>query len=139
MAVRHHSTGQTFLTDKCFRVPWQSTQSNKRLVHRQPSKPPISEVPIASKEYVWQETFRFGHRQDCMLTRYVDNRLLIIPKEFFRQHQWQILCDLFFYDYPVELEPEPGMDFLGLRIDVTTGTVIYIQPDQQISTFSSQH
>jgi hypothetical protein len=74
-----------------------------------------------------------------MLTRYVDNRLLIIPKEFFRQHQWQILCDLFFYDYPVELEPEPGMDFLGLRIDVTTGTVIYIQPDQQISTFSSQH
>jgi hypothetical protein len=48
-----------------------------------PASPPISEVPIAFKEYVWQEMFAFDIRRDCMLTRYVDNRLLIIPKEWF--------------------------------------------------------
>ena len=95
-----------------------------------PASPPISEVPIAFKEFMWLNSYKINHADSVFLTRYVDNRLLAIPKSFFRQTKWRILTELLFYGFPVELEKEPAMDFLGFRIDTVQGTVTYIQPSQ---------
>ena len=95
-----------------------------------PASPPISEVPIAFKEFMWKTTFNIHYDDSFFLTRYVDNRLLAIPKEAFLHKPWRLLVDLMFYDSPVELEPEPGMEFLGFTIDKTTLQVQYITPDK---------
>ena len=95
-----------------------------------PASPPISEVPIAFKEYMWATTYDVVDNESFFLTRYVDNRLIAVPKDLLRHNQWKILTNLMFYEAPVELEPEAGMDFLGFRINTKEATVTYIQPDQ---------
>ena len=93
-----------------------------------PSSPPISEVPIAFKEFMWQEIFNVIINDTLFACRYVDNRLLCLPNHLDCLPRWRILSDLFFYDHPVELEKEPGMTFLGFDIDIHQGTVQYVYP-----------
>ena len=93
-----------------------------------PSSPPISEVPIAFKEFMWQEIFNVIINNTLFACRYVDNRLLCLPNHVDCLPHWRILSDLFFYDHPVELEKEPAMTFLGFDIDIHQGTVQYVYP-----------
>ena len=95
-----------------------------------PASPPVSEVPIAFKEYMWQDIFKVIITNMVFACRYVDNRLLCIPNYMDRQMHWKILTDLFFYDSPIELEKEPGMTFLGFDINVEDGSVQYVYPSK---------
>ena len=95
-----------------------------------PASPPISEVPIAFKEYMWQEFFQVIQSNATFTCRYVDNRLLCLPNYIDKLPHWKILTNLFFYEKPVELEKEPGMTFLGFDIDTSKGHIQYVYPSK---------
>jgi len=90
----------------------------------------MSEVPIAFKEYTWQEIFSVLQSNKTFTCRYVDNRLLALPNFMDCLPHWKILTHLDFYGKPVELEKEPGMTFLGFDIDIEQGLVSYVFPSE---------
>ena len=62
--------------------------------------------------------------------RYVDNRLVLIPRNQQTLNGFRKFLDLDFYDPPVELEPCGDNKFLGYELDLLHGTCKYVVPKE---------
>ena len=109
---------------------------------------------VAVHEQCWVNTYRqllynwkqfhecnHGNRAQYFCTRYVDNRLLIVPARLLQLHPFQQLIHPDFYMKPVELEhePGPGLDLLGFELDPSQFAIRYTTPDNYNSTTFPHH
>jgi len=106
--------------------------------------PVLANITVSHVEHQWRTQpqiqlllQQFSDR--IYITRYVDNRLVLIDKS--QQHHAGIrhfLADTF-YEPPVLLEQEPDLSFLGCTIDPDRQTLSYIQPTNtwQFQPFAS--
>jgi hypothetical protein len=90
-----------------------------------PLSPALSLIPIIEAEWQFLRSlglYRLQWKHTWHAIRYVDNRLCLflrkktplMPSALFNKH---------FYDYPLELEPEPSMSFLGSDVLVSCNTI----------------
>ena len=91
---------------------------------------PGLQLVVAVEEQCWRHTYNHlfsnhkyshhrTHREHALYfaTRYVDNRVLLLPKHLLALPPFQQLTDASFYKPPVQLETEPANIFLGFAID----------------------
>ena len=95
-----------------------------------PASAALCSMVIAVREQTWFRTYRqiiYNYKSlqetssnSCagfFCTRYDDNRLLIMPTRFLQLPPLQQFVHDQVYMSPVELEHEPGLDFLGFELD----------------------
>ena len=95
-----------------------------------PCSPALCNLVVAVEEQCWHHTYGhllFNHKhfrqrsyQQYALyfaTRYVDNRVLLLPKHLLTLPPFLQLTDASFYRPPVQLETEPANIFLGFAIN----------------------
>ena len=93
-------------------------------------RPALCNLVVAVEEQCWRHTYNHlfsnhkyshhrTHREHALYfaTRYVDNRVLLLPKHLLALPPFQQLADALFYKPPVQLETEPANIFLGFAID----------------------
>ena len=106
--------------------------------------PVLANITVSLTEQDWLnrpqvQQYLHTHSNRILITRYVDNRLVLIDQS--QQHHAIIqpfLQDTF-YQEPVILEDEPDNSFLGCTIDLQKHTLSYIQPNNawQFQSFGS--
>ena len=62
------------------------------------------------------------------LARYVDNRLVIAPRDVHLTLPFQVFSHETFYGHPIMLEPVGNGQFLGFDTDVSKRTITYLRP-----------
>ncbi len=92
-----------------------------------PAAPAICAAAVSIDEYFWARSLHLMVRP-CILSRYVDNRLVCIPRWCLENPQWASLLHLGFYKEPVELECCNSDAYLGFTLNVEKGTFSYIIP-----------
>ena len=105
--------------------------------------PVLANIPVSHVEHQWrtqpqiQSLLQFSDR--IYITRYVDNRLVLIDKSQQRRADIKHFLTDTFYEPPVLLEQEPDLSFLGCTIDLDRQTLSYIQPTNtwQFQPFAS--
>ena len=94
---------------------------------------------VAVHEQAWAITYRsylyntkhlqagtpHHHIARFFATRYVDNRLIVIPTRLITLPPFAELIHKDFYVPPVELEMEPGYGFLGMELDPDQHAIHY--------------
>ncbi|CAE7245257.1 unnamed protein product [Symbiodinium natans] len=93
--------------------------------------PIISSITVMMQEHQWQQdfsAFRSNNRWSFFARRYVDNRFIIFAQELRRTSALRALCDLDFYQAPVEIEVVHDNHFLGFNVDVTHRSVRFMMP-----------
>eukprot|EP00439_Symbiodinium_sp_Y106_P033765 s456_g4.t1 len=115
-----------------------------------PASPASCDMVVAVCEQSWTHTYRTitynvkhttphqftisGH----FATRYVDNRLTLIPSATQHSTHFRQFLSPDFYGPPIYLETEPGLDFLGFTIDPDT-TAYITKPPTTSQTLLSPH
>ena len=102
--------------------------------------PVLANITVSLTEQDWLDQpevqqYLQRHADRILITRYVDNRLVLIDQS--QQHH-PFLQDTFYQD-PVILEDEPDNSFLGCTIDLHKHTLSYNQPGNtwQFQSFGS--
>ena len=109
-----------------------------------PASPALCSMVVAVHEQAWAITYRTHlynakHLQpeapcsstaSFFATRYVDNRLMVIPTRMITLPPFAKLVHKDFYVPPVELEVEPGYDFLGMELDPDQFAIHYTRQIQ---------
>ena len=103
-----------------------------------PCSPALCNIVVAVEEQCWHHTYKqlftnhkhFPHTRSTtqaifFATRYVDNHVLLIPRQLTRLPPFTQLTDASFYKPPVQLETEPGNIFLGFDIDPSRSSLTY--------------
>ena len=105
-----------------------------------PCSPALCNLVVAVEEQCWHHTYAglfFNHKfhqhsphQHAIYfaTRYVDNRVLLLPEQLLSLPPFKQLTSASFYKPPVQLETEPANIFLGFAVD----------PSQRTATHQSQ-
>lgn len=94
------------------------------------ASPAICSMTVAFHEQVWLQSFKITTASRMLCIRYVDNRLVIIPKELMQDVAYQMFTDLLFYEAPVELENCGDNVLLGYEISLHDRTCLYKVPQQ---------
>ena len=109
-----------------------------------PASPALCSMVVAVHEQAWANTYRnylcnAKHMQPeaphlttagFFATRYVDNRLMMIPTRMVTLPPFAVLIHKDFYVPPVELEMEPGYGFLGMELDPDQCAIHYTRQIQ---------
>ena len=119
-----------------------------------PASPALCSMVVAVHEQAWAITYRAHlfnakHLRPDMpypntdlatffATRYVDNRLMVIPTRMINLPPFAQLIHKDFYVPPVELEAEPGYSFLGMELDPDQFAIHYTQ-QIQLNDIPSPH
>ena len=104
-----------------------------------PASPALCSMVVAVHEQAWAITYRSylyntkhlqadtpqHHIARFFATRYVDNRLMVIPTWLITLPPFAELVHKDFYVPPVELEMEPGYGFLGMELDPDQHAIHY--------------
>ena len=103
-----------------------------------PCSPALCNMIVAVVEQCWVKSLRsmfVNHKhlhqptseQQAIFfaTRYVDNRVLLIPQQYISLPPFRELVDPDFYQPPVKLDTEPANIFLGFAIHTSTATLSY--------------
>ena len=102
-----------------------------------PCSPALCNLVVAVEEQCWHHTCAglfFNHKFHQHLphqhaiyfaTRYVDNRVLLLPEQLLSLPPFKQLTSASFYKAPVQLETEPANIFLGFAVDPSQHTVIH--------------
>ena len=102
-----------------------------------PCSPALCNLVVAVEEQCWHHTYAglfFNHKfhqhsphQHAIYfaTRYVDNRVLLLPEQLLSLPPFKQLTSASFYKPPVQLETEPANIFLGFAVDPNQRTVIH--------------
>ncbi|CAE7034916.1 unnamed protein product [Symbiodinium natans] len=103
-----------------------------------PCSPALCNMVVAVVEQCWVKSLRsmfVNHKhlhqptseQQAIFfaTRYVDNRVLLIPQQYISLPPFRELVDPDFYQPPVKLDTEPANIFLGFAIHTSTATLSY--------------
>ena len=110
-----------------------------------PASPALCSMVVAVHEQAWANTYRnylynAKHMQPeaphlttagFFATRYVDNRLMMIPTRMVTLPPFAVLIHKDFYVPPVELEMELGYGFLGMELDPDQCAIHYTRQIQQ--------
>ena len=108
------------------------------------ASPALCSMVVAVHEQAWAITYRTHlynakHLQpdapcpstaSFFATRYVDNRLMVIPTRMITLPPFAKLIHKDFYVPPVELEVEPGYGFLGMELDPDQFAIHYTRQIQ---------
>ena len=115
-----------------------------------PASPALCDMVVAVSEQSWTHTYRnltynLKHTtppqftiSGFFATRYVDNRLCLIPTCTRHSTHFQQFLSPHFYGHPIHLETEPGFDFLGFTIQPHTRSIHYI-PTHHLTDILSPH
>ena len=77
--------------------------------------PVLSSLPVVMTELGWSASFpQVVNFPLTFLSRYVDNRLVIAPRDVHRTLPFQVFSHETFYGHPIVLEPVGNGQFLGL-------------------------
>ena len=115
-----------------------------------PASPALCDMVVAVSEQSWTHTYRnltynLKHTTPPMFTisgffatRYVDNRLCLIPTCTRHNTHFQQFLSPQVYGHPIHLETEPGLDFLGFTIQPHNYSIQYI-PTRHLTDILSPH
>jgi len=94
--------------------------------------PILSLIAVSFKSFLWTQRFpRYDQPSaKVFMLRYVDNRILIIPRALHRDPAIRVLRDLNFYEDPVTLETVTDGKVLGCHVNPAAGTVAVILPTE---------
>ena len=82
--------------------------------------PVLSSLPVVMTELGWRASFpQTANFPLTFFARYVDNRLVIAPREVHQTLSFQVFSHETFYGHPIMLEPVGNGQFLGFDIDVS--------------------
>ena len=113
-----------------------------------PASPALCDMVVAVSEQSWTHTYRnltYNPKHTTpplftisgfFATRYVDNRLCLIPTCTRHSTHFQQFLSPHFYGHPIHLETEPGLDFLGFTIQPHTRSIHYIPTHHLIDILS---
>ena len=102
-----------------------------------PASPALCDMVVAVCEQSWNHTYRnitynVKHCQSKQFTlsgffatRYVDNRLTLLPTCTTHLSHFSQFLSPHFYGTPIFLETEPGLDYLGFTINPTQHSIHY--------------
>ena len=93
--------------------------------------PTLCNITVAYEEVMWQKTFNVQLNSMGFFTRYVDNRMCIVPRVLPAISPLHAFLQLDFYGEPVTLEQVGDMHFLGFNVDLAQRTVSYITPESE--------
>ena len=106
--------------------------------------PVLANIPVSHVEHQWRtqpqiQSLLLQFSDRIYITRYVDNRIVLIDKSQQRRADIKHFLTDTFYEPPVLLEQEPDLSFLGCTIDPDRQTVSCIQPTNtwQFQPFAS--
>ena len=106
--------------------------------------PVLANIPVSHVEHQWRtqpqiQSLLQQFSDRIYITRYVDNRLVLIDKSQQRRADIKHFLTDTFYEPPVLLEQEPDLSFLGCTIDPDRQTLSCIQPTNtwQFQPFAS--
>ena len=80
--------------------------------------PPICAIVVAFVEFLWLRSYRLKIISDILFIRYVDNRLICLPRHIAILPEYKELLSLDFYGRPVELEECGNTDILGFKLNL---------------------
>ena len=120
-----------------------------------PASPAMCGMVVAVREQCWHNTYQhlihnfkthhqlhhrtqFPHNAQFFSTRYVDNRITILPAHLQHLPCFQQLLHPHFYQQPIELEYEPDNKFLGFQVDVQGPQLRYVPPQSQADVMAPQ-
>ena len=141
-AVQHTSTQHVFaLSDLIPAVQLSLTASyfecmGKLYYQKQGSSigsqcsPAICATVVAVQEAIWMRAYNLTFQSRGLFVRYVDNRLICVPKHVANQTPFQILLALDFYGMPIELEECGSMDILGFTLNTCNKTCSFNFPTE---------
>ena len=108
--------------------------------------PVLANIPVSHVEHQWRtqpqiQSLLQQFSDRIYITRYVDNRLVLIDKSQQRRADIKHFLTDTFYEPPVLLEQEPDLSFLGCTIDPVRQTLSCIQPTNtwQFQPLLQQH
>ena len=102
-----------------------------------PASPALCDMVVAECEQSWSHTYRnitynvkHCHTKQFTLsgffaTRYVDNRLTLLPTRATHLSHFLQFLSPHFYGAPIFLETEPGLDYLGFTINPSQHAIHY--------------
>ena len=106
--------------------------------------PVLANITVSHVEHQWRtqpqiQSLLQQFSDHIYITRYVDNRIVLIDKSQQRHADIKHFLTDTFYEPPVLLEQEPDLSFLGCTIDPDRQTLSYIQPTNtwQFQPFAS--
>ena len=121
-----------------------------------PASPALCSMVVAVHEQAWASTYKthiFNAKHLStntglpiegtavfFATRYVDNRMIVVPTRLLGIPIFAQLIHKDFYMSPVELEPEPGYGFLGMQLEPDQLAIHYtrqVQPNDIPSPHSA--
>ena len=85
---------------------------------------------VAVNEQIWSDSYKHILQPSNLFfrTRYVDNRLMIVPKRLLGLRCFhEILCSEF-YQPPILLEDEPALQFLGFDVNLSERRIVFCLP-----------
>ena len=138
----------TLLLNYCL-VGNQLLQQTRGAPTGSPASPALCDMVVAVCEQSWTPTYRtitynVKHTTSPQFTlsryfatRYVDNRLTLIPSATQHTTHFQQFLSPQFYGPPIYLETEPGLDFLGFTINPDTYSIHYKATDNLTDIMSS--
>ena len=95
-----------------------------------PASLALCAMVVAVNEQVWNDSYKhILHPSNLFFrTRYVDNRLMIMPKRLLELRCIQeVLCPEF-YQTPILLKDEPGCQFLGFDVKLAERRIVFCSP-----------
>ena len=92
--------------------------------------PPICAIVVAHTEYVWIRSYNISTKSAILFIRYVDNRLVCLPKRLASLPEFRRLLSLEFYGAPILLEECGSEDILGFELNLPNRTCKYKFPSQ---------
>ena len=92
--------------------------------------PPICAVVVAHAEYIWIRSYNITTESSILFIRYVDNRLVCLPRRLALLPEYRRLLSLEFYGAPIILEECGSDDILGFVLNLPTRTCTFKFPTQ---------
>ena len=95
-----------------------------------PASPALCAMVVAVNEQVWIDSYKHILKPSSLFfrTRYVDNRLMIVPNRLLNLQCIQQVLHPEFYQPPILLEDEPAFQFLGFDIDLPNRRIVFCLP-----------
>ena len=95
-----------------------------------PASPALCAMVVAVNEQMWSDSYRHILQPSNLFfrTRYVDNRLMILPKRLLQLQCMQEILSPEFYQAPIILEDEPGYQFLGFDVKLQEKRIVFCLP-----------